>query len=152
MFIIIVFDRVLTRSSPLSSQDFYCSLPRDQSRDVTPRLGVNINYKCTSFRVLASSFRLLLLRLCSNRCAEALVVYRNPLLSRLTGKLLLSKEVKQLKIIIIILYLMGFQDALLLFLRRISTVLWTGVVLVYSPRTKRRVTNVNVATREVLVC
>ena len=27
---------------------------------------------CTSFRVLASSFRLLLLRLCSNRCAEAL--------------------------------------------------------------------------------
>ena len=32
----------------------------------------------------ASSFRLLLLRLCSNRCAEALVVYRNSLLNRLT--------------------------------------------------------------------
>ena len=43
MFIIIVFDRVLTRSSPVSSQDFYRSLPRDQSRDVTPRLGVSIN-------------------------------------------------------------------------------------------------------------
>ena len=72
MFIIIVFYRVLTRSSPVSSQDFYCSLPRDQSLDVTPRLGVSINYKCTSFRVLASSFRLLLLQLCSNRCAEGL--------------------------------------------------------------------------------
>ena len=33
----------------------------------------------------ASSFRLLLLRLCSNRCAEALVVYRNSLLNRLTA-------------------------------------------------------------------
>ena len=43
MFIIIVFDRVLTRSSSVSSQDFYCSLPMDQSRDVTPRLGVSIN-------------------------------------------------------------------------------------------------------------
>ena len=38
MFIIIVFDRVLTRSSPVFSQDFYCSLPRDQSWDVIPRL------------------------------------------------------------------------------------------------------------------
>ena len=27
MFIIIVFDRVLTRSSPVSLQDFYCSIP-----------------------------------------------------------------------------------------------------------------------------
>ena len=85
MFIIIVFDRVLTRSSPVSSQDFYCSLPRDQSRDVTPRLGVSINLKSTSFCILASSFRLLLLRLCSNRCAEAFVVYRNSLLNRLTA-------------------------------------------------------------------
>ena len=41
MFIIIVFDRVLKRSSPVSSNDFCCSLPRDQSRDVTPRLGVS---------------------------------------------------------------------------------------------------------------
>ena len=63
MFIIIVFDRGLTRSSPVSSQDFYCSLPRDQSRDVTSRLGVSITKKCTSFCVLASTFRLLLLRL-----------------------------------------------------------------------------------------
>ena len=43
MFIIIVFDRVSPRFSPVSLQDFYCSLPRDQSRDVTPRLGVPIN-------------------------------------------------------------------------------------------------------------
>ena len=43
MFIIIVFDRVLKRTSPVSSQDFYWSLPRDQSRDVTSRLGVFIN-------------------------------------------------------------------------------------------------------------
>ena len=40
MFIIIAFDRVLTRSFPVSWQDFFCSLPREQSRDVTPRLGV----------------------------------------------------------------------------------------------------------------
>ena len=43
MYIIIVFDWVLKRSSPVSSRDFYWSLPRDQSRDVTPRLGVSIN-------------------------------------------------------------------------------------------------------------
>ena len=43
MFIIIVFDGVLTRSLPVSLQDIYCSLPIDQSRDVTPRLGVSIN-------------------------------------------------------------------------------------------------------------
>ena len=43
MFIIIVFDRILTRSSSVSPQDFYSSLPRDQSRDVTPSLGVSIN-------------------------------------------------------------------------------------------------------------
>ena len=77
MLIIIVLDGVLTCSSPVSLQDFYCSLPRDKSRDVTPRLAVSVIYKCTSFRVLASSFRLLLLRLCSNRCAESLVAYRN---------------------------------------------------------------------------
>ena len=35
----------------LSSQDFNCSLPRDQSRDVTPRLGVFVILKCTPFRV-----------------------------------------------------------------------------------------------------
>ena len=43
MLIIIVFDRVLKRSSLVSSQDFYYSLPTDQSRDVTPRLVVSIN-------------------------------------------------------------------------------------------------------------
>ena len=52
MFIIIVFDRGLKRSSPVSSQDSYCSVPRDQTRDVTPCLGVSINLKSTSFRVL----------------------------------------------------------------------------------------------------
>ena len=44
-------------------QDFYCSLPRDQSSDVTPHLGVYyIIFQFTSFRVHASSFRLLVLR------------------------------------------------------------------------------------------
>ena len=37
MFIIIVFVRIVTRSSAVSSQDFYCFFPRDQSRDVTTR-------------------------------------------------------------------------------------------------------------------
>ena len=36
-------DRVLTSSSPVSSKDFYCSLPMNQSRDVTSRFGVSIN-------------------------------------------------------------------------------------------------------------
>ena len=85
IILIIVFDGVLKRSSLVSSQDFYCSLPRDQSRDVTPCLRVSINLKCTSFRVLASSFRLLLLGLSSNRCAEALMVHRNSLLNWLTA-------------------------------------------------------------------
>ena len=51
MFIINVFYYVLTRCSPVSSQDFYSSLPRDQSRDVTPRLGVFVILRCTSFLV-----------------------------------------------------------------------------------------------------
>ena len=42
MFISIVFGQVLTASSPLSSQDLLCSLPIDQSRDVTPRLGFSV--------------------------------------------------------------------------------------------------------------
>ena len=95
MFIITVFDHVLTRSCPVSSQDFYCSLPRDQSRDVTFRLVVFVILQCTS--LYASSFRLLLLRLYSNRCVEALVVYRNYLLNRLTA----SKDVNELVIIMI---------------------------------------------------
>ena len=100
MFIIIVFYMVLTHSSPVSLQDFYCFLPRDQSRDVTSRLGVSINYKCTSFRVLASSFRLLLVRLCTNRCAEALAAYRNSLLNRWN----IVHGVKILTIIILLLF------------------------------------------------
>ena len=92
MFIIIVFNKVLKRSSPVSSQDSTVLSQGGNSRtvfspkgDVTPCWGVFINLKCTSFRVLASSFRLLLLRLCSSRCAEALVVHRNSLLNRLTA-------------------------------------------------------------------
>ena len=55
MFVIIVFARVLTRSSPVSLQDFYCSLPRDQSRDVTPRMGFLL-IKCA---LLSAFFHLL---------------------------------------------------------------------------------------------
>ena len=51
MFMIIVFDYVLIRFSLVSSQDFNCSLPRDQSRDVTPHLGVFLSLQCTCFRV-----------------------------------------------------------------------------------------------------
>ena len=61
-------------SSPVPSQDFNCNLPRDQSRDVTHRLGIFVILQCTSFRAYASSFRILLLRLCSNRWAETLAV------------------------------------------------------------------------------
>ena len=70
MFTIIVFDLVLTRSSPVSSKDLYSSLTRDRSRDVTPCYGVSVIYKCTSNIFL----RLPLLRLDRNRCAAALVV------------------------------------------------------------------------------
>ena len=85
MFIIIIFDYVLARSSPVSLQEFYCSLPRDQSRDVTPRLGVFVIPQCTSFFGYAASFPLLLLRLCCNMSAEALVVCINSLLNRFTA-------------------------------------------------------------------
>ena len=84
MFIIIVFGQVLTGSSPVSSQDLYCSLLRDQSRYRTPRLGVSAILQCTSLHVHVSSFWLLLLRLCSKRYADALVVYKITLLNRLT--------------------------------------------------------------------
>ena len=50
ILLLLVFDLVLTRSAPISSQDFYCSLPWDQLRDVTPRLGVFVILQCTSFR------------------------------------------------------------------------------------------------------
>ena len=70
--------------SPDSSQDFYYSLRRDPSRYVTLYYLVSIILLCTSFRVYESSFRQLLLWLCGNRCAEALVFYRNSFLNRLT--------------------------------------------------------------------
>ena len=34
-------------STPVSSQDFFCSLPFDQSRDVTPLLVVSLILECT---------------------------------------------------------------------------------------------------------
>ena len=50
MLIIILFDHLVwTCSSSVSSQDFYCSLPRDQSRDMTPRLEVFVILQCASF-------------------------------------------------------------------------------------------------------
>ena len=98
MFIIIVFFKFLTRSSTVSSQDFYCSLPRDQSRDVqyvTPGLGV---------------FVILLYTLCSGY-----YYYDNVVIGVLRTSwfkeflfwigLLLSKDVKKLEIIILIILL-----------------------------------------------
>ena len=49
MFITIVFDSVLSFSSPVSSQDFYSSLPMDQSPDVSPDLGVFVILQCRNF-------------------------------------------------------------------------------------------------------
>ena len=82
MFIIIVFNSVLRPSSSIPSEDIFCST-NYQSRDVTPHLGVFVILQCSSFRVHESSFLLLLLRQCSNRCAEAFVVFRNSHLNRL---------------------------------------------------------------------
>ena len=62
---------------------------------------------CTSLCIPVSSFCILLLWLCivcSNRCAENLVVYRNTFWIGL----LLSKEVKQLKIIILTYHKLQF--------------------------------------------
>ena len=73
MFIImIVFYYVLTPSSPVSSQDFFCSLRKDQSRDVTPRLGVFIIISVLPIAHASSFCTTIILQLCSNRCAEAL--------------------------------------------------------------------------------
>ena len=55
-------------------KDYFRSLPRDLSRDMPPLLGVSVILQCSSFRVHAPLFLLLLLRLCSNSCTEALVV------------------------------------------------------------------------------
>ena len=85
MFIILVFRLGSYKLFMCFFALLLLSLPRDQSRDVTPRFGVLVFEKCTLFRFLASSFWLLLLRLGSNRCAETLVVYRNSLLNRLTA-------------------------------------------------------------------
>ena len=80
--IIIVFDSVLTRSSTVSSQDFYY-LTQDQARDVTPLLGVSVIIQC--YFVYVSSLLQLFLRLCSNRCADGLVVRRSSLLTWLAS-------------------------------------------------------------------
>ena len=41
-----IFACVVINSFPVSFQNFYCSLQRDQSRDVTPRLGVSGILEC----------------------------------------------------------------------------------------------------------
>ena len=90
MFIVIVFYYALTFSSPVSSssQDFFCSLSRDQSLDVTSRLGVSVTLKCTSFAFmqLISGYYFY-----DYRCAEALVDYRSSLLNRHAALQTLSK-------------------------------------------------------------
>ena len=58
MFIIIVFDRVLT-ALLLFLHRIFTLLSQGMSRDVTLRFGVSINLKSASFRVLASAFWLL---------------------------------------------------------------------------------------------
>ena len=78
MFIIIVFK--LGSDKLFSCLFADCSLSSDQSRDVTSRLAVSDILQCTSFHFHAS-----LLQLCNNKFAEALVVYRNSLLNRLTA-------------------------------------------------------------------
>ena len=54
-FIIIVIDKVLISSSPVSSYYFFCLLPNNQSRDVTPRLGVSVILQC-NFHSLQCNF------------------------------------------------------------------------------------------------
>ena len=101
MFIIIVFGYVLTRSPPVSKQDFYFSPPWDQSRDVTPRLGFFVILQCTSFSVCIFILATIItsMQKLTNWCAEALVAYRNSLLNRLS----IVQGVKILTIIIIII-------------------------------------------------
>ena len=55
MFLLLYLDWVVISTSPVSSQDFLCSLSRDQSRDVTSRLGV-----CYSRMILHFAFMHLL--------------------------------------------------------------------------------------------
>ena len=43
IIIIIVFDMVLMHSSPVSSQDFYCSLPKNQVMGCDSSLGSFFN-------------------------------------------------------------------------------------------------------------
>ena len=86
MFIIIVFDRVLKRSSPVSSQDFYCSLPMERKL-IKSILHFEFLHLLSGYYYYDWS----------NRCAEALVAYR----ILFSIGLLLSKKVKRLKIIII---------------------------------------------------
>ena len=73
MFIIIVFDRVLSRSSPVSSLDFCCSLPR---------VGHGMQLGAWEFLLIKCVFHFAFLHLlsgsyyydCSNRCTDALAV------------------------------------------------------------------------------
>ena len=100
MFIIIVFDRGLTGSPPVSSLDFYRSLPRGSVTGCDSLAGEFLLFSSALPSAYASSFPLLLLPLFSNRCADALMVYKNSFLNRLTAVL---KRLSNLIIIIIII-------------------------------------------------
>ena len=95
LLLLLLYLQGLTRSSPVSSLDFYCSLPRDQSRDVTPRLGVYLKVCFISRPCIL--FRLLLLRLGSNRCSGTLVVINicNSILKTCATELVFVKELKK---------------------------------------------------------
>ena len=67
------FCRVLTRSSSVYSHDFYCS-PQGIGHGMCLLTWEFLLFSSVLPSLYASSFRLLLLRLCNNRCAEALVV------------------------------------------------------------------------------
>ena len=73
MFIMIAFDRVLN-VLPMFLRMISTVLSQEISHGMRLHAWEFLLIKSASFRVLASSFRQLLLRLCSNRCAEALVV------------------------------------------------------------------------------
>ena len=81
MFSLLLLYVTITRSSPVYSQDFCSSSPRDQSLDVTLHLGVFVILQYFLLRMhLHSAYYYY-----CNRCAEAFEVYRNSLLNRLNA-------------------------------------------------------------------
>ena len=90
MFIIIELDKVLTTSSPVCFAGFLLFSSKGSDTGCDSSLGSFCSLKV--YFLSRSCFWLLLLRLCSNRCAEALVAYRSSILNRLNivhgGKIL----------------------------------------------------------------